>query len=81
MGIHLARQGVLGGNRERAWSWATARAGQGKAVVEIRGSRVKNLTGHGAGTVSTSYQPSLQVGMPQAFTFVSLHEEGHSNTL
>lgn len=57
------------------------RAGQGKAAVEARGSRVKNLTGSGAGTGPTSHQPSLQVGMPQAFIFVSLHEEGHSNTL
>lgn len=55
----LGKAGVLRGNKKRAWSSATARAGQREAVVEARESRVKNLTGQGAGTGPTSHQPSL----------------------
>lgn len=74
----LGKASVLGENREGVWSWATVRAGQGKAMAEARASRVKNQTGQGARTDPAFHQPSLQLGMPQAFTFISLEGERYS---
>lgn len=80
-GIHMARQGKCAGTEQTGGlelGYCESRAGEGSGGSKgVQGKESDWTRSYFLDwTGPTSHQPSLQVGMTQAFTFVSLLKRG-----